>query len=156
DTVQRLGLVGGDLGVGDAAPAGHQVQLAGPDEQVVAAAVAVLDLAVEQPAHRLQPRVRVRWDDHRCGVRTVVVGEAPGTDQRSCPLRKGAANEQRARATERHLARGEDLYAARLVTVRAGDFPRTGLGVAHRLLIVGSGPWIPRPRRSPTTRKNIV
>ena len=77
----------GDLGVRHAVPAGHQVQLAGPDHRVHAAAVAVLDLAGEQPADRLQAGVRVRGHVHPAGVGdvvgAVVVGEAPGADQRA-------------------------------------------------------------------------
>ena len=80
-----------DLGVADAVAGGHQVELAGPDHRVVAGAVAVLDLAGEQPAHRLQPGVRVRRDAHAAGVGdvvgAVVVEEAPGADQRALPLR---------------------------------------------------------------------
>ena len=76
-------------------PAGHQVDLAGADHGVRAEAVAVLDLAGEQPADGLQPGVRVRRHVHAAGagdvVRAVVVGEAPGADQRALPLRAGCA-----------------------------------------------------------------
>ena len=61
---------GGVLAVADAASGGHQVQLAGPHQRVVAGGVAVLDLAAEQPAHRLQPGVRVRRHDHPAGPAT--------------------------------------------------------------------------------------
>jgi len=74
----------------DAVAAGHQVQLAGPDDRVRAHAVAVLDRAGEQPAHGLQPGVRMRRHVHavRDLVRPVVVGEAPRADQRPGALRQ--------------------------------------------------------------------
>ena len=75
----------GDLGVADAAAGCHQVDLAGAHHRVVAGAVAVLDLAGEEPAHRLQAGVRVRRHAHAAGVGdvvgAVVVEEAPGADQ---------------------------------------------------------------------------
>ena len=72
------------LGVGDAVAGGHEVQLARPDQLHAADAVAVQHLALDQPAHRLQPGVRVRRDVHAGRVadvvRPVVVDEAPGPD----------------------------------------------------------------------------
>jgi hypothetical protein len=140
DAVQRLGGRGRDLRVADAVPAGHQVQLAGPDHRVRAEAVAVLDLAGEQPAHRLQPGVRVRGDVHRAGagdlVRAVVVGEAPRADQRPRPLGEGAPDPHGPRAAQRDLARGEDLHGRAVRVggrrpVATGEFGGGGLGVAH-------------------------
>ena len=58
--VQQGGVRRADLGVRDPVPAGHEVELAGADHRVGAEAVAVLDLAGEQPADRREPRVRVR------------------------------------------------------------------------------------------------
>ena len=89
------------LGVADPAAGGHQVDLAGADHRVVAGAVAVLDLAGEEPAHRLQPGVRVRGDRHAAGVGdlvgAVVVDEAPRADQRPVALRQRAAYGHRPR-----------------------------------------------------------
>ena len=71
--------------MGNPVPAGHQVQLARPDERVRAEAVAVLDLAGEQPAHGLQAGVRMGGHVHpgarRYVVGAVMVGEAPGADE---------------------------------------------------------------------------
>ena len=50
------------LGVRDAAPGGHEVELAGPDDLLGAEAVPVQDLAVEQPGDRLEPDVGMRPD----------------------------------------------------------------------------------------------
>src|SRR5919202_190409 len=72
-------------GVRDAVPGGHQGQVAGADAHVAAERVAVVHLAVEQPGHRLQARVRVRWHLHAGGggdvVGAVVVDERPRPDQ---------------------------------------------------------------------------
>ena len=108
-------LGGGVLAVADAAPGRHQVELAGPDRRVVPGGVPVLDLAGEQPAHRLQPGVRVRRDDHALAgpvdlVGTVVVQEAPGTDQGALPLRERTSHGHRAEPAERHVTRGQDLH----------------------------------------------
>lgn len=133
-TVQRRGRGRRDLGVADASTGGHQVDLAGTHHRVVAGAVAVLDLAREQPAHGLQPRVRVRRDDHAAGVGDevgpVVVDEAPRADQRAVPLRKGAAYPHGAGPAERDVARGHDLDPRR---DRAGGRDLVGpvLEVAH-------------------------
>jgi hypothetical protein len=67
--------------VRDASATGHQVQLTRPHERVHAVAVAVLDLAGEEPADGLQPGVRVRGDVHLHVVRPVVVAEAPRADE---------------------------------------------------------------------------
>ena len=112
DAVQAV-VPGVETSSGDAVPAGHQVQLAGPDHRVHADAVAVLDLAGEQPADGLQAGVRVRGHVHPAGVGdvvgAVVVGEAPGADQRAGALGQRAAHRHRARTAERHIAAGEHL-----------------------------------------------
>ena len=105
--VQLGGAGRGDLRVADAATGGHQVDLARADQGVVAGGVPVLDLPGEQPAHRLQPGVRVRRDLHAAGVGdpvgTVVVDEAPRADQRALALRQRAAHGHRPRSAERDL-----------------------------------------------------
>ncbi len=108
DTVQHLGAGRGDLGVADAVATGHQVELTGADERVVAGRVAVLDLADEQPADGLQAGVRVGRHDHAAGlgdrVGAVVVGEAPGADQGAVALREGTAYAHRPQPTEGYVA----------------------------------------------------
>ena len=100
----------------DPAAAGHQVELTRPDQGVVAGGVAVLDLAGEQPADRLQPGVGVRRDDHPAGlvdlVGAVVVGEAPRADQGALALREGTAYAHRPEAAEGHVSWGQDLHSA--------------------------------------------
>ena len=49
---------------------GHQVDLAGPDQRMGTQGVAVLDLAGEQPGHRLQPGVRMRRHVHAAVAET--------------------------------------------------------------------------------------
>src|SRR3712207_7799928 len=65
----------------------------------------VRSLAREEPADRLQTGVRVRRDVHPAGagdvVRSVVVGEAPRTDQGTGPLWEGAADRHRDRKSTR-------------------------------------------------------
>jgi hypothetical protein len=98
----------GHLGVADACARGHQVEFTRPDDGAHARAVAVLDLAAEQPADRLQPGVRMRRHVHaRPGsdvVRTVVVDEAPRSDERALALWQGPAHPDRPRTTQRDLA----------------------------------------------------
>ena len=107
----------------------------GPDDGVRAEAVAVLDLAGEQPAHRLQPGVRVRRDVHATGagdvVRAVVVGEAPGADERALALGEGAPHGHRAGAAERDVARFEDLHTVGRRRRGADGLLRLRLDVAH-------------------------
>jgi hypothetical protein len=57
--VQDRGARRGHLGVADAEAAGHGGEFPRPDERVAAQAVAVLDLAAEEPADRPQSGVRV-------------------------------------------------------------------------------------------------
>ena len=113
DAVQRGGAGGRDLRVAHAPAAGHQVELAGTDQRLVAGRVTVLDLAGEQPAHRLQAGVRVRRHDHPAGVvdlvGPVVVGEAPGPHERTAALREGTAHGHRPQPAQRDLARGQHL-----------------------------------------------
>jgi hypothetical protein len=90
-----------------AVPAGHQVHLSGPNQRLHTAAVAVLDLALEQPADRLQACLRVRGHIHAAGagdvVGAVVIDETPGADQVAGPLGKRAAHRHRSRPAERYL-----------------------------------------------------
>src|SRR5690349_16164623 len=50
----------------DAAPGGHQIDLAGPDGGAAAQAVAVVDRPFEQPGDRRQVDVRMRAHVHPC------------------------------------------------------------------------------------------
>ena len=128
---------GRHLGVRDAAPRRHEVHRAGAHQLVAARAVAMLDLALEEPAHGLQPGVRVRRHDHAAGCRdvvgSVVVGEAPRADRRAAALGERAPHVHRARTAERHVARGEHLDDRALTAPRAGTPARPGrvLEVAH-------------------------
>jgi hypothetical protein len=74
----------GALGVDDAAPRGHPVHLARRDDLVVAQAVAVVDLALEQVGDGGQPDVRVRPHVHALPRQEVsrahVVQEDEGPD----------------------------------------------------------------------------
>jgi hypothetical protein len=80
------------LGMRDPVARAHQVQLAGADHLLRTEAVAVEDLTVEQPRHRLQPDVGM-WSD----VDAVLLGdsrwshvidEAPRTDTSPRPPRQ--------------------------------------------------------------------
>jgi hypothetical protein len=112
DTVEDRGVRGGHLRVRDAVAASHQIELSGADERMGAEAVTVLDRAAEEPAHRLQPCVRMRRQVHAARSdldRSVVVGEAPGADQRPGPLRNRAPHLQCPRSAQWHVARREHL-----------------------------------------------
>ena len=165
DAVQHGRAGQGHLGVADAAPGGHQVQLAGTDRRVVPVAVAVLDLAGEEPAHGLQPGVRVRRDRHPAGVRDgigpVVVGEAPGADQRPLPRGQGAPDLHGPQATEGHHPRGDHLDPGRASRL-ADDLGGVAFGVAHGSSVPRAGVRSSRRRRGcprrrgrgrPTTRR---
>jgi hypothetical protein len=69
----------------DARAGRHQVEFAWADHGVHACAVPVLDLAAEQPAHRLKAGVGVWWDVHAGSlahvVRAIVIDEAPRADE---------------------------------------------------------------------------
>ena len=108
------------LGVRDTVAGGHQVQLAGPDHLLRTEAVAVEDLTVEQPRHRLQPDVGMRSDvdavllgDQR---RSHVIEEAPRADTSPRPSRQRPAHLQLA---DQCLVAGHELDA-RMVLGRRG------------------------------------
>ena len=68
--------------------------------------------------------------------RAVVVGEAPGADQRPGPLGERPPDPHRPRAAQGHLARGEDLDGRAVGIggrgpVATGELGGGGLGVAH-------------------------
>ena len=111
--VQHSGFGGRDLGVRDAPAGRHQVEFTRPDHRVRADAVPVLDLPLEQPAHGLQTGVRVRRDRHAAGIgdplRPVMIGEAPGADQRPGLLRQRPPDRHRPEPAERNVAGFEDL-----------------------------------------------
>ena len=124
------------LGVRDAPPGRHDVQLAGVHELAAADAVAVLDVAVQQPGDGLQADVRVRRHVHAHGLRrgvgrTEVVDEAPGPDRPDLAVGQRAAHEHGAGPSQGHLARleqGEPLPAVVLQL----DLVGVRLEVAHR------------------------
>jgi hypothetical protein len=118
----------------DAAPGGHQVQLARPGHGRKAEAVVVQHLAGEQPRHGLQADVRVRCDVHglATGKRegTVGIEEAPRSDQpvlaqRQCP-RHGETTAEIRRARRPAL----DFRARRTLRFAAFGF-RQWQEVAH-------------------------
>ena len=132
------------LGVRDAPPGRHDVQLAGVHELAAADAVAVLDVAVQQPGDRLQADVRVRRHVHphrlRRGVGAEVVDEAPGPDRPDLAVGQRAAHEHGAGPSQGHLARleqGEPLPAVVLQL----DLVGVRLEVAHPIDLY-------RPRRA--------
>jgi DNA-binding SARP family transcriptional activator/tetratricopeptide (TPR) repeat protein len=95
--VQRGGPAGrGLLGVRDAPPGGHQVQLTGPDQLPAAEAVAVQHQPLEQPAHGLQAGMRMGWHRHARAdahvVGPVMVQEAPRAHGPQRPLRQEPAD----------------------------------------------------------------
>lgn len=73
----------------------------------------MLDGAFEQPAHGLQSGVRVGCNVHSAGDgnigRTVVVDEAPGSDEGALALRQGPAHGHRTWPAQWHIAGGDDL-----------------------------------------------
>ncbi len=107
-----------NLRVADPVTRRHQVELARSNHRVASHTVAVLDLAGEKPAHRLESGVRMRWHvhptRHRHILRTVVVDETPSADQGPFALRQGAAHVHRARAAQRHLPGEKHLDRARV------------------------------------------
>ncbi len=94
----------------------HEVGLTEPDHTHHTAAIAVLDLALEQPRQGLLPGVRMRrhvyavmsaGTDRR---RAVVIDKAPGAHQGPMPLRQGPPYRQCTKATERHVSGGDDFH----------------------------------------------
>ena len=102
-----------DLGVGDAVAGGHQVELTGTHDHRGAEAVAVLELPVEEPAHRGQPDVRVGRQQHPAGDRhvvgPVVVDEAPRPHQGPVTVGQRAADGHGPRAAERNESRRQGV-----------------------------------------------
>src|SRR3712207_1236629 len=127
----------------------------------------VLDLAREEPADRLQTGVRVRRNVHPAGagdvVRSVVVGEAPRTDQGTGPLWEGAADRHRPRTAERHRPAGDHLDAAHTPTLAHVRSSRNDIGSCARSdrlrredrrswPVPGAVRLLPRARRGATRR----
>jgi hypothetical protein len=140
DAVQHAAEAAGRLlGVGDAVPGGHEVQLAGADELFGAEAVAMQHLARQQPGDGLEPGVGVGADVQAGGLghqrRAHVVGEAPGPDGAPLPARE--------RPSHRHPAHvgqpaGGDLDAGRRDRARPslGGWRVSGADrAAHRLTV---------------------
>ena len=124
--VQRRGRRRRDLGVADAAAGGHQVDLAGPHHRVVAGAVAVLDLAGEEPAHGLQPGVRVR---RRRSCRRCRRPRRGRSGRRS--TRRRSASARRCGSVRRtRIARGPPSGTSRGVMIST---PAAGAGAAVEL-----------------------
>jgi len=103
---------------GDAMAGGHQVDLARVDQLQAADAVAVFNFSLEQPAHGLQPSVRVRRDEHAATglnqIRPEVVDKAPGADGRATAGGECATHRHGTQATEGHIAWVEDGHIHRL------------------------------------------
>ncbi|GAB3995795.1 hypothetical protein GCM10029992_14000 [Glycomyces albus] len=141
DAVEELGFRCGHLRVADAVPTGHQVHFARSDPGEGAEAVAVLDLAGEQPAHRLEAGVGVRWEVHaarsRDFDRAVVVGEAPRPDEGPGPLRERSADVKGPRSAQRHVPWFEhvDLRLPRRPVGLMGAPHRSASGAVSALLI---------------------
>src|SRR5207344_1587380 len=102
------------------------------------------DLTGEQPAHGLEPGVRVGRHVHpTCGadvVRAVVIGEAPGADEGALSLGQGPADGHGPRASERYVAGLEDLDAVAMG--RFGWAERLlgrGLDIAHAASLAPPG-----------------
>src|SRR5580693_2825152 len=76
------GRLPGVFGVGDRASSRHQVELAGPDHLVVAEAVRMAGLALQEPRDGVQPDMGMRADRHPFGrggwERSKSIEEAPG------------------------------------------------------------------------------
>ncbi|CAH1747806.1 protein of unknown function [Thauera humireducens] len=83
--------------MGDAMSSGHQIDLAGADDLLVAQAVAVQDLALDQPGEGLQADVWVRADMHAFAWfevhRAGVVEKAPGADHPLLAIGERTAHE---------------------------------------------------------------
>jgi len=111
--------------VRDAAPGGHQVELAGPDDLLAAQAVPVQHVARDEPGHRLQPDVRVRRYLHAGHPvdrrRAVVVHEAPRAHAAPLPQRQQAAHVE---VTDVGKARRGDLGARHARVSRGGRVRR--------------------------------
>ena len=136
DAVQRLvGL--GVLGVGDTPARGHQVHLAGPDNDVAAQRILVPDLAAEQPGDRLQAGVRMTRDPHRVGARPEMVEETPTSDQAERPLRQDPADLEAVTGAERDETGMYDLDVAHRPSMACADRAR---GV-RRWRSSGPRPW---------------
>src|SRR5690606_14370798 len=91
-----------------------EVEFARPHHRVAADAVPMFDLAGEEPAHRLQTSVGMRWYDHPAPlvdiIRTVVVDETPGADEGSRPLGERSAHGHGAWPAEGHLPVVEEFH----------------------------------------------
>lgn len=97
------------LGVGDAIPGRHEIQLPGPDELLRTETVTVEQPTGHDPGDRLQSHVRMRPDADRAdlthGNGADVVGEAPGPDRAPRSVRQHAAH--RKGTDPRHPSRFE-------------------------------------------------
>jgi hypothetical protein len=99
------------LSVGDPVTCGHEAQFARSNQLVATDAVAMVDIAVEQPADGLQTDVRVRRHCHARPISDVigpvVIDEAPGANQAPAEVRQQPPHYRA--ATQAHLAALEDL-----------------------------------------------
>ena len=73
------------LRVGDGGTRGHHVDAAGAKQRFVSEAVVMNELAVEEPRHGLQPRVRMRANVHGRRIRELqraeTVEKTPGANE---------------------------------------------------------------------------
>ncbi len=91
-------LASGILGVRDAMARGHEVELPGPDQLLVAQTVGVQDFAGQQPRHGMEPDVGVGADHHGPFWGDIdgpeAIQEAPGAHGPPPPHGKGAMDRQ--------------------------------------------------------------
>ena len=129
------------LGVGDAVARRHHVELTGPDRLLGAEAVAVHDLAVEQPRDRLQPDVRMGADLHAASAVDEhfrgVVEEAPRTDGAPPPRRQRPPHRRLAdhRFTAGRHARADVAGPRARRRSSATSTVRTGPLMSHRSVL---------------------
>ena len=102
------------LGVRDASPGRHQVELTRPDQLLGAQAVPVQHVPCQQPGDRLEADVRMRrhvHPGHAVDVhRAVVIDEAPGADAAAQPEGQHATHRHRTDAGIARLGQFKVIY----------------------------------------------
>lgn len=103
----------GHLGVRDATPGRHEVQVAGANCGDSTRRIPVFDLPGKHPTDGLQTDVGVGGNAHSPGrchqVRTIVVEEAPCSDGASGFVGERSPDRHRSEPSEGDIARGDDL-----------------------------------------------
>jgi hypothetical protein len=140
-------LAQGELGVRDTRAARHEIELAGPQHDLRAEAVAVADLALDRPRDGLEAGVRVGEDLHVGVLGPELVEEAPGADRGDLALRQSAADLHRADAAERHVPRLEECgLRPGGVGGPARRFRGVDLEIAHAVTLARAAGVGPDPR----------